>query len=282
MVFSLLIWLLVGSALVSVFRRLARPAPPPLVLANQRGAPSAPPASWGAARARAVLRSRFALMGAAVGVGVGLAIGSLSLSVVLLTSTVGTLGGVLAGEAVSRRERPSRQIVNLGQRRLSQFVPWHWLALPAASFVADLAVVWAALRPHPTGSASVVCDARTWSGFRTWPSHESTLVALVSSILIVCVLGTALRAVVQRRQAATDVDELLEDDALRTLTARQAIAIAGAAQLFLLSGLAWAMGGGYLAPCESHATNAFAGIAVVGFVGALGLLYTAGSRRLAR
>lgn len=233
---------------------------------------------------RARARAWGALLGTLVGFLTGVLLGDFSWMRVLVCTVVGILVGVLGGEAAGGEPTPLKRGASLRPRRLSDYVPWIWLAVPVAGLVADAAVVTIGLRPHRTGAAAATCDGTTWQAWLRWPSRPALLAATVAAVLLVALLGAVLRTIVRRRQTVHHPDHAAADDAQRALTARQAIALTSAGQLLLLSGVAWNMGHGYVTPCQDRPALTAGALAVVAFIGAIGMLVIAGrtSRRPTR
>lgn len=275
------VWLVLGSVLFIAMRRLVRPSIPDNVIAASGGArPPTPTAGVAEAYRRASLRGRGVGIGAVAGVLLGLLVGGISFHLILLCCTVGVLVGVLAGEIAAEHASSDTRAATLTRRRLSDYASWPWRAAPVVGAVADIVVVAVGLRPHLTGPVSGVCNGVTWGAWVSWPSRPALFAALVASIGVVVLLGLVLRQVVRRSQSVADIGQMADDNALRAMTARQAIALAGAAQLFIFAGVAFGMVAGYVGPCQRQASYV-ADTAVVAFLSAIGCLFLAGSRRAA-
>jgi hypothetical protein len=275
-------WLVLGAAVFVALRRLTRAPVVPDASARSidaaRGRRSTP--TFARADTGARLRAGGAGAGAVAGLLLGVLVGGASLSSILVYVVTGILVGVLVGESADGGPVPARRGAVVRRRRLSDYVGWPLLVVPVVGLIADLAIVGVGFRPHPTGAGSATCDGITWTTHLRWPGRPMLSAAFFAAILLAALVACVIHQVVRRRQTIDDLGQASEDDAMRRMTARQAILLAFAGQLLVLAGVAWSIGGGYVTPCQNRAALSAGSVSVAAFLGAIASLFAAGSGRV--
>jgi hypothetical protein len=202
-----------------------------------------------------------------------------SVGLVLLSSTVGLLIGLLAGETASDlgESRITDRVASLSRRRIRDLVPTRWALVLVASVGVLVTVIVIGLRPHQTGVSSATCDGRIWSTYLSWPRTGSLMGSAVAAFAVLILLGAVLRRAASRAQSNPDLVMVAWDIGLRAMTARQALALASSALLLLAAGISLSFVGGYTWPCD-RGPIALAGMAAgASFLVAIGLLFIAGA-----